>query len=337
MSGLAFYIIIVFIAAAVTILVGVLAYNKRLDKIARGEARDTHSAIPEPRTTVGVAYRTVLMVLVVIMQLTVSSLSGKISSMQNTINDLTSRQNSLNFDLQNMVNNLEEQQKLVQSCSVDVVSADNGNRTAVVRCSVSLKRYSEGTGAVLVLGDREVVLTREAGGVFAAEFTVGWFEQFNEPKLVVTEDGVSVAEDLDDMPQFILWDIVPMPYMSSSFTSGKRFGKLTYEGSFAIGTDRPQDVESVSLSYLTGGRVLKTMDVTQETMDGTTITLEQGLKLESDLTLRVELVSKTGLVIIDQYTVIYDSASFFGDMNYTTITDLDGTVLWDERSVKNYW
>ena len=336
MSGLASYIIIVFIVAAVTILVGVLAYNRRLDKIARGEARDTHSAIPEPRTTVGVAYRTVLMVLVVIMLLTMSSMSSKISSMQNAINDLVSRQNSLTFDLQNMTNRLEEQQKLVQSCSVDVVSTDNVNRTAVVRCNVSLKRYSEDTGAVLVLGGREVPLTQGIGGTFAGEFTADWFEEFDEPRLVVTEDGVSISEDLDDVPYFIFWDLLPMPFLNSSFSSGERFGKLTYEGSFTIEIDRLQDVESVTLSYLSGGRVLKTMDVTQETMDRTRITLEQGLNLDSDLTIRMEVVSKTGVVIIEHFTVICDYSSYVGDMNYTTITDLDGTVLWDERYIKNY-
>ena len=66
MSIIGIWIVILLAVAALTVLFSIVIYNRRLDRVTRGEERDTHSAIPEPRTTAGVIYRIVLMVLAVI-------------------------------------------------------------------------------------------------------------------------------------------------------------------------------------------------------------------------------------------------------------------------------
>ena len=117
MSSLIIYIIIVLVLAAVIVALSVYAYNRRLDRIARGEERDTHSAVPEPRTTVSVLYRTILMGVVIVSLLTVSALSGKINALQSSLNELRSNQNSMNWDLESIRQQLEV--KLIAPPTVD--------------------------------------------------------------------------------------------------------------------------------------------------------------------------------------------------------------------------
>ena len=114
MSSLIIYIIIVLVLAAVIVALSVYAYNRRLDRITRGEERDTHSAVPEPRTTVSVLYRPILMAVVIVSLLTVSALNGRISTLQSSLNELRSNQNSMNWDLESIRQQLEERDERVE-------------------------------------------------------------------------------------------------------------------------------------------------------------------------------------------------------------------------------
>jgi len=84
------YIIIMTLIAAVIIVVSIVAYNKRLDKVTRGEVHDTHSAIPEPRSTAGVIYKTVLIILAILIYIGLSTASGIISGLENRVSSLDS-------------------------------------------------------------------------------------------------------------------------------------------------------------------------------------------------------------------------------------------------------
>ena len=139
MSSLIIYIIIVLVLAAVIVALSVHAYNRRLDRITRGEERHTHSAVPEPRTTVSVLYRTILMGVVIVSLLTVSALSGKISSLQSSLNELRSNQNSMNWDLESIRQQLEERDERVELFAWEMMDADVDSRTAEVRFFVRLQ------------------------------------------------------------------------------------------------------------------------------------------------------------------------------------------------------
>ena len=162
MSGLATYIIIMLVLAAIIIFVSVRAYNRRLDRIASGEARDTHSSIPEPGTTVSAVYRIVLMVLAVITLLTVSAVSGKINSMQNDLGNLHSALNRMSGEMEELQRQLEDGKKIVSRFEWDVREPDYAAGTATVYFSAALKEYSADTAVTLNLGGRTVELTPTA-------------------------------------------------------------------------------------------------------------------------------------------------------------------------------
>ena len=77
---------IIIISALVIIGVIIFAYNKRLDKVVKGEVHDIHSNIPEPKTAISTTYQAVLMILVVILVLNLFSMGNKINSLENELN-----------------------------------------------------------------------------------------------------------------------------------------------------------------------------------------------------------------------------------------------------------
>ena len=57
MTNLAISIFVMIAIASVIVVISLIAYNRRLDRIARGEVHGTHNAIPEPGTTAGITYK----------------------------------------------------------------------------------------------------------------------------------------------------------------------------------------------------------------------------------------------------------------------------------------
>ena len=329
MSSLLIIIIVIAVLAFAAGFIFVRAYNKRLDRIASGQERDTHSSVPEPRTTVSAVYRIILMVVAAAVLLTVSAMSGKLSSLQNTVSLLRSDQNSMSRELWELRQQLEERDRLALSTDWELREPDLDRRTALVSFTVTLRQYSAETAAALSLNGRTVPLAPGEGGSFAAEFPVALFEEFAQPRLLVTEDGKTATEDVD-FPRYVFWDLLPMPMIECGFQSDSALGKMKYKGSYKIWTSRPEDEASVTVTYLTGGKELKTLDLTEQTRSGQWIELEKGLELDRDLTFRIEIVTKSGFRIVEQNVMIYETSADLGDMEFTRILDLEGNILWED-------
>jgi hypothetical protein len=330
MSGLATYIIIMLVLAAITIFVSVRAYNRRLDRIASGEARDTHSSIPEPSATVGAVYRIVLMVLAVITLLTVSAVSGKINSMQNDLGNLRSALNRMSGEMEELQRQLEDGKKIVSRFEWDVREPDYAAGTATVYFSAALKEYSADTAVTLNLGGRTVELTPTADpGEYGGRFNVGFFEEFSDPTICVSEGGKTFAEPCE-FTDYVFWEFLPMPSIECRFSSGMKMGKLTYEGSYTIVPDHLEDVESVTVTYLTNGKEIKTFDATRQTLEREEITLEKGMDLDRDLCIRISIVTKSGFRIEEQTVAIFEATPDYEDTDYLRIMDLNGKLLWED-------
>ncbi|MBQ4045798.1 MAG: hypothetical protein II627_05065, partial [Lachnospiraceae bacterium] len=92
--------------------------------------------------------------------------------------------------------------------------------------------------------------------------------------------------------------------------------------------DGYEEIESAALTYMTGGKDLKTVDITREIKDETEVPLEQGLKLEGDLTFRIDITTRSGYRIIQQTVMIYDEEIDISEIDYTEIQDAAGNTLW---------
>ena len=329
--GTGYFIILLLIVAAVIILISIVAYNRRLDRITSGELHDTHSSIPEPGTTVGATYRIVLMVVVVLSFLGISTVKGTIDSMQNTINNLRNEQSMLSREIGSLRAQIEESGKRTASVSWDILDKDLTAFTAEITYTAALKQYTENTAAALDLNGKSIPLERSASGTYTARFTIDLSETFEDPQICITEDGKTIRESVE-FPDNLLWKLLPFPEVSSSMSSGVRKGKLEYEGSYTVFTGHPEDVASASVTYLTGGKEIRTMDITQEVLDEKTITLDKGMELENDLVLRFEIVTRTGLRIVRSQIMMYKvSENPYEDekWDFLRVLDKDGNTVWD--------
>ncbi len=322
-------IILMLVLAAVFVVVFILAYNRRLDRVVSGRERDAHSSLPEPRETAGAVSRIVLLVLAVVIFFSVSSLNGTVSSLRSQVSSLRSSQNDLRREIRELQQLLEERDRLAASSHWEIVNCDMQARTATVGCAFTLKKYSENTAAELKLGDRTVPLTGD-GGVFRGEFTMGLFEKLEEPQLLVSDNGTTVTESTD-LPEYVFRELLPMPSLECSFWSDMVLGKLKYKGSFRIVTDHPEDCRTVTLTYLTGGRELKSLDVTAEVLSGSRIELEKGLKPEKDMAFRIDVGTKEGLRIVEQTVVMYDVSADLEGLEYLRILDENGNLVWEDE------
>ncbi len=330
MASLAVYVIILFVAAVIVVFVSIFAYNKRLDKVASGEIRDTHSSIPEPGTTVGTIYKIVLMVLIVIMFFMISTINGRLTAVQNDIDQMQNDVLSMSNRVYDLEQKLMEEQKYTAYSGWEILEPDYANRTADVEFYVSLKEYTEDAEVILNLNGNEVPLVRDDGSVFRGRFTANFFEEYAHPLLLIKEGGRIITEEAE-FPQYIFWDFIPIPNLECKFDSDVSVsGKLKYEGWYRVVLDRPDEVESAEVAYFTSGKEIKRMDITEEIRNHTEITLEEGLALDKDLTLQIELVSKNGFRVVDRMVVIYDTSLEDEDTDSLKILDLQGNTIWED-------
>ena len=326
MMSVFMYITIMILIAAVIVVASVVAYNKHLDKVTRGEAHDTHSAIPEPRSTAGVIYKTVLIILVILIYIGLSTVSGILSGLQDKVNSLDSSVQGLNFEIENL--RAELQQANSQVSSFNYVVSDPADNKVNVEFEIYLKDVSDGTTALLNLAGREIELEKDSSGAYRCTAEIGIFENCFPAWVYVTRNGETTGETLD-LPDYFFCDYIPFPMMNCSFSAnGGLFGKKC-EGSYMLLPDHLDKIDSVTVTYISEGRELRTIDITEETLNGTYIELEKGLDIGDDLTFRIEIVTVDGYRVVEQALMMFEAKEYPEDYEYERIYDLDGNLLWE--------
>ena len=334
MASLAIYIIIILALAAVAVIVGIILYNRHLDKITQGEERDTHSSIPEPAATVSTTYKVVLMIMMIISLLSVGTLRSEITTLRSTINNLQSSQNSLYQEIYELRSELENQNKQVSLSEWKIKNPDMAKYTAEVEFSASLKNFTEETTVSLILTRDETYtevfpLNQVSPGTYAGTIPVGLFAMY-ENALLTMDNGENITTEPVDFPTFCFYDFFPMPGIDSHFGSSMKGNKLEYDGAFTVLTDDNDAVSRVELTYVTGGEDLKTIDITQDVLNHKEIQLEQGLPLKHDLTLRISLTTKDGFRIETSQLALYEAAPDAAiEDGYERIYSPEGDLLWE--------
>lgn len=322
------YIIIMTLIAAVIIVVSIVAYNKRLDKVTRGEVHDTHSAIPEPRSTAGVIYKTVLIILAILIYIGLSTVSGIISGLENRVSSLDSSVQGLTWEIENLRAELNQANSQVRSFNYEV--SDPVDNKVNVDFEIYLKDMSDGATASLSIAGREIELKKDSYGAYRCSAEIGIFENCYPAWVNVTRNGETTGETLD-IPDYFFWDYIPFPMMSCQFNANEGlFGKKC-EGSYALTLDHPDKIESVSVTYISEGRELKTLDITEQAVNGTYIELDKGLDIGDDLTFRIEINTNDGYRVVEQSLMIFEAKEYPEDYEYERIYDLDGNLLWENE------
>ena len=253
---LALILLLIFALAGILLFVLVRAYNRHLDRVVKGEERGTHSSLPDPASAADGIYKAVLAGICAALAVMTGALGGQISSLNSEVGGLRSEIRSLRQELEEK----EEASSLIQDVSFEVRDPNYKKMTARASYKVLLKQYSGDTALTLRLDDRTIPLEPLGSGAYGADFKLGLFDSFKEKVLTITEKGTSRTEDpCCSFTPF--WDLLPVPSLEFAI-SHSLFSK--YGGSFRISTEFPEDIKEASLTYMTEGRDLLTVDITEK-------------------------------------------------------------------------
>ena len=329
----------VLILAAVIIIISIILYNRRLDRIARGEQRDAHSNMPEPRTMASLIYKATMFTLVLLTFLNTSSMKSQLDSLQSAMH---SRMNDLNRAISELESRLEEEERRVFDFQWEVKDADLENETATVQLSAFLKEYTSETSGIFSVGGRSVPLTVREDGALIGEFSENIFADLGEVKIVIKEGERSTAENFDWMGT-LYESVLPVPNLHTNeleIRNGRIIGG-TYD--LAVSPVFYDDIERVNAVYITGGKEVRTADITEKVLKDEYISIDTDIKNEDYLILRVDLYTKSGFTIKERlildYTVPYDNDPWFMNDLQRRVFDQNGTLLYptDNTGVTTVW
>ncbi|MBP8969127.1 MAG: hypothetical protein KBG42_07590 [Lachnospiraceae bacterium] len=328
-SSIALFLIAILIFAAIGILISIIRYNRHLDKVTKGEVHDTHSAIPEPRIAAGISYKTVLMLILILILFMVSTVSGIVATLQERMNNLESDMGILQNQLYQMQLSIEKNSSRIESFTYNLSDLRTDDYTVIVGTEALLKEYSDETVVQLVVGDAVYDLSDKGNGIFYADIERSIFDDANESKLIIKEPGKNYTE-MVDFPACLVYEYLPMPSYECCFNSNEILGKTKVEGDYTPVVYGTEDIESVTVTYLSDGKELETVDITQETLTRTPISIERTVPSGQDFTFRIEVITKSGFRIAEQSLMLYSRTDYPDDYEYLRVYDMNGNLLWED-------
>ncbi len=330
MSGIILFLIFTFAIGVAIILVSVHAYNKHLDKVAKGEISDAHTRLPEPRATAGITYLIIITVLSVFTVTGISAANGRIQSINNSINELKRELSSVNRELLNLQAQAEKSNKLVSDYFWEIVDQDLTDKTATLKFSVGLKQYSDDTTVSLSLGNQTIPLKRTASGSFSGQLTTGLFDFYELLTVQITEGTLTTIET-EDFYQNLFWDLLPMPHQECTLTAKYAWGKQTCSGSYRLACNSPEKIKQVTLTYFSGGKELDSFDATKEAKENLPITVKKTLPTNGDLAIRALILTTDGYQIDQMIYLVIPSSPDFHEDSYERIYDAGGNLVWENE------
>lgn len=318
-------LIAVAVLAVLIVALCIFLYNRRLDKIAKGEARGTHTSVPEPKMIALVVYMTFMFL---IMWVTLINSQRVNSQSDNYITDIM----DLKSEIADLRQEIEENSTHFRRVSYVLRNPDFKEMTADVCYTVELKEYSEDTKVIVNADGTDVTLDKYMPGLYNGSFRTDIFKTVNNVTVKITDDGRTVTEEVDDLEGELFWNFIPN--VSTSYrhaTTNITFGKLAFEGQYCTEIDCPEDIESVKVTYMAGDTDLRTIDITEDVISGNTITCDKITTDEKSISFRYEVITKSGLKLVDTHNVCHKDLPGYPD-DHKAVYDPDGNKLWDSMT-----
>jgi cell division protein FtsL len=327
MASILWIIILMMLVAVIIIVISIIAYNKHLDKVTKGEVHDTHSAIPEPRSTASVIYKIVLMIIVILSYLGISTANGMIGGLQTRIGELDSEVNGLRFEISNLRSQIEDRDRLIRNFEYEV--SDPENNLVDVTFKLWLKEFTDSTSVSIDIAGKDVALSNAGSGMYTGSVTLSLFDHCQVP-VVSIKNGELIENETVDFPEELFWDYIPTPMFSCNFDGIDTIGgKMKYKGEYWLDFSFPEKIESVTITYISNGEELETKDITQGALNGEAFTIELELANQEDLAFRTEIVTKDGFRFEEMSLMIFPAKEYPNGYEYQRIYDSDGNILYE--------
>lgn len=320
--------LLIVVAAAAVIILGlcIYLYNRRLDKIAKGEARGTHTSVPEPKMTALIVYLTFIFLIV---WLTLINSQRITSQSENYLDDIM----DMKAEISDLRREIEENATHFRRISFVTRNADFKEKMVDIVYTIELKEYSDDTKVTVNIDGTDVALEKYAPGLYNGSFRTDMFKVIDSATVKITDDGRTVTEDRNDLTGEMFWDVIP--YISTYYQNASihnSFGKLSFEGGYGVEIDDPENIDSVKVTYMTGDTEIKTLDITEDVLNGNRIVCDKITTEENEISFRYEVTTKVGLRIVDKRAVCFKDRPGNPENEYETVYDPDGNVLWESSN-----
>ena len=313
-------VMLAILLASLVIFACVKAYNKRLDKIAKGETRGTHSSIPDPSTTVTAVYRIIIFVVLMITFIFVSIAYGKVSTIDDNVNEMG---NYIREEVSEINHKLDDVGRNVSKTDYELkLSSDN---KADMHYVLELRSFSDDTKVTLRFNGEDHPLETEVPGRYSADLKMDLFAHNDDPKVLINENGKTTVEDVH-LPEELFWEVLPnLQTEVNSYSSGFLF-KNTYEGEYKLGVTYPEDLKSATVMEILDGKEVEPRDATDLILKEEPVRFS-GIPDGENFVLRIVMTTNSGYVITcDRILFSADP----GEEKYK-VEDLNGNLLFAQN------
>lgn len=315
--------LLIIILLAVVLLAGLIifasarAYNKRMDKITKGEVRGTHSAIPDPATTITAVFRIVITVVVFISFVFICSIYGRVYGLPDR---LQTEMHNLSAEISELNSKMDSLSRTVSRTEYELKGIKDNK--ANVRYETELRSFSEDTKVTLILNGEEYLLEKETPGIYKTEFQTDLFALYSDSKILICENGKTTVENAD-FPEALFWDALPLPQLTNNTKTEHSLFGSTYGGEYILKANDPSDIKSASVTDVIDGKETVPLDATESIKNGTPVAYG-GIPDGKDYVLRIVVNTVSG------YVIKYDIALFTTQESSENIRieDTNGSLLY---------
>ncbi len=226
--------ILILAALALGVLVYYLCYKAAINRKLRQEESGAHV----PMASMESVWKVVAVIAVFVMY---SSLSSKITNLQNDVWNLRSalgdKTSQLQYELNEMQRTMKKEASMISEIFYDFGEIDTKNHTVEMNFWVVPKSYSAETELSLNYRGESIVLINNGRGTFTGSAVFPIFEESYEDGMVcVTEGGITKTEAWEEVPkEGLQYYCLPQLLIErSSFGYGKKKDSVKMEGELNI-------------------------------------------------------------------------------------------------------
>jgi len=226
--------ILILAALALGVLVYYICYKAAINRKLRAEESGAHV----PMASMESVWKVVAVIAVFVM---FSSLSSKITNLQNelnnTRNNLSDQMHALQYELQAMQEAAKKEASMISEVFYDFGAIDTNTDTVEMKFRVVPKSYSAETAVSLNYRGKSIVLTNNGDGIFTGSAMFPMFEEsYEEGVICITEGGITKTESWEDVPGDSLqyYCLPQLLIKNSSFGYQKKKNSVKIEGDLYI-------------------------------------------------------------------------------------------------------
>lgn len=266
------------------------AYNKRLDRITKGEVRGTHSSIPDPAAVTTAVFRIVITVVLFISFIFISSIYGRVYGLPDR---LESEMHSLNIRISELNDKVEKIGRNGSETSYEIKDI-SGNRVKV-RYEAELRSFSDDTQVTLRLNGSDYQMKQDSAGIFGVEFETDLFAHYSGSQILIKENGRTTVEDAG-FPEELFWGELPFPNVTNTVREDSSLFSPKYSGEYILTVNDPAGIKTATVTNIIDGKETGSFDAKDKIVNGLPVSYSD-IPDGKDFVIRIVIGTESGYVI----------------------------------------